>query len=126
MSSYDVVIDLCRKHGIAPTSLEKELGFGRGSIGKMRTSKMTYERLQKIADYFSVDVSYIVTGESSEKESTSGEKYYFDDSTAETAQMLFENNDLRLLFDAAKDSRPADLQLAADLLRRLKGEGIDE
>ena len=56
------------------------------------------------------------------KESISGKKYYFDDATAEKAQELFENTKLRILFDAAKGSRPEDLQMAADLLKRLKGD----
>lgn len=47
-------------------------------------------------------------------------KYYEDDETAEMAQSLFENEDMRLLFDAAKDSKPEDLKMAADLLKRLK------
>lgn len=62
MSAYDVVISLCKSRGLAQTALEKELGFSRGSIGKMRTSQMTHSRLQKIADYFDVSVEYLTTG----------------------------------------------------------------
>lgn len=50
---------------------------------------------------------------------------YYDDETAEMAQELFDNKDLRLLFDAAKDCRPEDLQMAADLLKRLKQTNPD-
>ncbi|HAB94850.1 MAG TPA: XRE family transcriptional regulator, partial [Lachnospiraceae bacterium] len=32
---------------------------------------------------------------------------------------------MRVLFDAAQDSRPEDLQMAADLLRRLKKTNPD-
>lgn len=45
--------------------------------------------------------------------------------TAEIAQQLFEDKDLRVLFDAARDSSPEDLQMAAELLRRLKGANPD-
>lgn len=47
--------------------------------------------------------------------------YYMNPETAELAQQLFEDKDLRVLFDAARDSSPEDLKMAADLLRRLKG-----
>lgn len=47
--------------------------------------------------------------------------YYLNPETAEMAQQLFEDKDLRVLFDAARDSSPEDLQMAAELLRRLKG-----
>ena len=37
MTTYEIIANLCEKHGIAVTALEKELGFGRGYIGKLRT-----------------------------------------------------------------------------------------
>lgn len=36
MSVYEKVLELCKGYGIPQTVLEKELGFGRGSIGKLR------------------------------------------------------------------------------------------
>ena len=36
MSTYETIKTLCKERGIAVTALEKELGFGRGSIGKLR------------------------------------------------------------------------------------------
>lgn len=125
MSAYETVMDLCKKSGKTPTAVERELGFGRGSIGKMRTSEMTHSRLAKLAEYFGVSVDYLMTGIGTEKSSTSGKKYYFDDDTAQKAQELFDNPDLRILFDAAKGSRAADLQMAADLLKRLKETNPD-
>lgn len=51
--------------------------------------------------------------------------YYENEETAEIAQELYENEDMRLLFDAAKDSKPEDLKMAADLLKRLKSTNPD-
>ena len=62
MSTYETIKMLCKESGIAITALEKELGFGRGSIGKLRNSQTSAERLQKIADYFNVTVDYLVNG----------------------------------------------------------------
>ena len=62
MSTYETIKKLCKERGIAVTALEKELGFGRGSIGKLRNSQTSAERLQKIADYFNVTVDYLVNG----------------------------------------------------------------
>lgn len=66
MTTYDVIANLCKKNSIAITALERELGFGRGSIGKLRTGSTTLERLQKIADFFGVTVEYLTTGEKEE------------------------------------------------------------
>lgn len=52
-------------------------------------------------------------------------KKYYSEETLETAQALFENEDMRLLFDAAQGCTPADLKMAADLLKRLKGTNPD-
>lgn len=68
MSTYERIKELCEKKGIAQTALEKELGFGRGSIGKLRKGNTTAERLQKIADYFGVSVPYLTTGKEESKE----------------------------------------------------------
>lgn len=125
MGAYENVIDLCKSYGIPQTILEKELGFSRGSIGKMKTSKMTHERLQKIADYFHVSVEYILTGKDKPKESQEDKKYYFSNETAEMAQELFENPEMRILFSAARDSKPSDLLMAADLLKRFKETNPD-
>lgn len=76
-----------------------------------------YATLAAIADVLGVKTSYFLG------EDTEG--YYISHDTAEKAQELFDNKDLRILFDAAKDARPEDLQLAAEMLRRLKETNND-
>ena len=57
MTTYSVIEALCENRGIAITALEKELGFGRGSIGKLKNGgSMTFKRLQTVANYFGVSV----------------------------------------------------------------------
>lgn len=63
MSTYETIKNLCKQHSIAVTALEKELGFGRGSIGKLRNGQTSAERLQKIADYFNVSVNSLIDSE---------------------------------------------------------------
>ena len=48
--------------------------------------------------------------------------YYIDPETAELAEQLKNNSGMRMLFDASKNAKPEDLQYAADLLKRLKGD----
>ena len=64
MTTYEIIEKLCDKEGIAVTSLETKLGFGRGSIGKLKNGGgITATRLKLIADYFGVTVDYLMTGE---------------------------------------------------------------
>lgn len=114
MTTYEKIKYLCDQKGIAITVLEKEIGFGRGSIGKLKTGSTTLKRLQIIADYFGVDVEYF--SDTAKEEG----KYYINEETAQLAQALFENRDLRVLFDAAKDASPEDLQTTYDMLMALK------
>ena len=66
MTTYDTIYKLCEQKGIAVTTLESTLGFGRGSIGKLKNGgDITATRLKKIAWYFGVTVDYLINGEES-------------------------------------------------------------
>ena len=69
--------------------------------------------LQRVADYLDVSVDYLLTGNAQEK-------YYEDPVTAELAQRMKDDHDLRLLFSAAKDASPETLQAVYDVLLALK------
>ena len=69
MTTYDTICKLCEQKGIAVTALESALGFGRGSIGKLKTGgDITATRLKLIARYFDVSVDYLMNGESKQPE----------------------------------------------------------
>lgn len=75
-------------------------------------------KLQLLADYFMINKSDLIE-DHSDPDSASP-KYYFDDKAAAMAQTLFEDENYRMLFDAAKDCTPEDLRMAADMLKRFK------
>ena len=88
MSTYDRIADLCKKKGISVTGLETELGFGRGSLGKMKKGGSTsVARLQKIADYFEVGVNELMD-ESDSVQTDALETYYYDAETMKLAETL--------------------------------------
>lgn len=63
--------DLCRQNGTSLFKLEKELGFGNGTIGKWgKNGRLpTYNRMKMVADYFGITVEDL-TGEAKEKAPT--------------------------------------------------------
>lgn len=67
MTVFDRIEQLRKTQNLSQGKLEKELGFSNGSISKWRNSTPTYERLQKVADYFGVSVEYLMTGETPEE-----------------------------------------------------------
>lgn len=77
----------------------------------------TYPRIDKIelmANYFGISKADLV--EDNQKE----ESYYTNTETAKIAQEIYENKDLSLLFDAARDAKPEDLQTVHTMLLALK------
>lgn len=71
-------------------------------------------KIQRLADYFHIEKSALLDKASQEQ------TYYTNPETAKVAQEIFDNSDLRVLFDAAKDSSPEQLKLAAEMLRQFK------
>jgi transcriptional regulator with XRE-family HTH domain len=50
------------------------------------------------------------------------DEYYLNDNTRKIAQEIFDNKELGLLFDAAKDAAPEDLQTVHTMLMALKSK----
>ena len=120
---YDTFEKLCTAKGVTPYRVAKETGVSTSTLSSWKTGRYTpkREKLQKIADYFGITVDRL-TGVQTNAQP---EGYYTNEDTARTAQQIFDDPYLRILFDAAQDSRPEDLQMAADLLRRLKNTNPD-
>lgn len=72
-------------------------------------------KVQLLADYFGIKKSDLI-----DDKNVDAPAWYSDPMTAAIAQEIFEDKDLRLLFDAAKDARPEDLQLVHQMLVALK------
>ena len=115
---YEIFSKLLQIHGVTAYKVSKETGVSQSSLSDWKLGKITpkTDTLKKIADYFGVSVDYLMTGE--EKEG--GEKYYLNDETADIAQKIFENKELKVLFDAAQDAQPEDLGTVYQMLLALK------
>ena len=115
---YEVFEQLLQKFGVTTADVCKATGIGQSTMSnwKSRRNLLSGKNAQLIADYFGVSVDYLMTG----KEKEGGKKYYINDETASIAQEIFDNKELRLLFDAAKDAQPDDLQTVHQMLLALK------
>ena len=108
------------ERGFTQAELAKKLNISRSTIGMYETGSREpdYETLEKIADFFNVDIDYLM-----------GRKdrsvYYLNPETAQIAQEVFDNPDLRILFDAARDVSPDNIKLAAEMLKRFKETNPD-
>lgn len=116
MSLYENVKSVAKSRGYSINQLEKELGFARSYISKFQKITPSMDKVQRIADFLDVTVDELMNGEKT-KDNTG---YYLNDETAAIAQEIFENRELRLLFDASRNADPEDLLAVRDMVLALK------
>lgn len=121
---YEKFRELCDKKGVSPYRISQETGITQSTFSDWKNGRSVpkQDKLKKIADFFGVDVAYFYDN----NEENRG--YYVDDKTKEIAQQIFDNKELRLLFDAAKDASSDDLKTVHTLLMALKAKegGMDD
>lgn len=102
------------ERGMKDSVIAKQTGITKSTFSDWKNGRSVpkREKLAKIAECLGVSLDYLVTGEEPE--------YYLDPDTAKEAQAVFDDPNLRMLFDAAKDSRPENIRLAAEMLQRFK------
>ena len=115
---YEVYQKLLDEKGLKNADVARATGISNMTLSDWKRGKSVpkSDKMRKIAEYLNVSVDYLMTG----KEKEGGEKYYINDETASIAQEIFDNKELRLLFDAAKDAQPDDLQTVHQMLLALK------
>ena len=118
MNSVERVKTICKDRKIPISKLERDLGYSNGYIGQLRKGTFPNDRLKEIAEYLEVSIDYLMTGE--EKEG--GETYYLNDETKEIAQEIFENKELRMLFNVTRKSTPQRLMAYYNMIKELESQ----
>lgn len=73
MGTYERIEELRKQYGISQGKLEKELKIANGSVNKWRDHNPKAETLKKVADFFDVPVTYLLTGETTDSKLTKEE-----------------------------------------------------
>ena len=124
---YEIFEQLLQKFNVTTYQVSKATGISQSTFSnwKYRRNLIRGDKAKLIADYFGVSVDYLMTG----KEKEGGETYYLNEETAKAAQEIFENRELRALFDVQRDMEPEDLKalhnMALALKRKERGD-IDD
>lgn len=58
----DIIQKLCKEKGISIFKLEKELGFGNGTIYKWDKSSPAVDKLKRVAEYLGVSTDFLLYG----------------------------------------------------------------
>ncbi|MCI9592265.1 MAG: helix-turn-helix transcriptional regulator [Lachnospiraceae bacterium] len=115
---YEIYCKLRDQRGLKDADVVRNTGITKSTFSDWKNGRSCpkNDKLQKIADYFDVTIDYLMTGK--EKEEVAG--YYLDEETAKAAQEIFENKDLRMLFDVQRDMGPEDLKALHSMALALK------
>lgn len=117
MTSYELYAEIRTAKGLKDSDICKMAGISSGTMSDWKKGRyeLKTDKMEKIADALGVSLDTL-TGRTT---------YYYDAETAEMADYLFKNKEMRILFDAARGSSPQNLQLAAEMLKRFKETNND-
>lgn len=122
MKMGDRIRELRILNSLTQEELAERLGLQKSAIAKYengRVENIKRSVIKQMADIFKVTPSYVMGLEQEPKH------YYLNDETREIAQEIFENKDMRILFDVARKTEPNHLKAYAEFLRNLQKEERD-
>lgn len=116
---YEIFEKLIQKFNLTAYRVSIDTGVTQTALSNWKNGRSTPSRetLQKLAKYFNVSIEYLL-GE----ETTENVQYYLNDETRIIAQEIFDNKDLRILFDASRKAKPDDLKLIIEMAKRFRNE----
>ena len=122
---YENYERILKSKGLTNYKVSKDTGIAQSVLSTWKTRGTTprADKLQILAEYLDVSVDYLLGVPNSGQENGGG--WYINNETAKAAQEAFDDPNLRILFDAARGSRPEDIQIAAEMLERLKRTNPD-
>ncbi len=125
-ASYEKYAEIRDSLGMTDYKVAKISGVGTATTSNWKTGKYTpkQENLQKIATALGVPVERLLDGDDENEKIA----YYTSDETAKVAQEIFENKELRALFDVQRDMSADDLRALHNMALALKRKerGNDE
>lgn len=112
---YENFKTLCENADVTPGEVSKHTGAASSTLTMWKQGVYTpkVDKLQKIADYFGVSLNYLQTGEEQ-----SGDHFITED-VVNVAEKIKNNQALQDLFDVAVEAQPSDVDMAADMLKRM-------
>ena len=107
------------KSGLTQQQKADALKLSRSTVGMYENGERepSFEILETIADYFNVDMNYLIGNKDYSQVITPD--YYYNKDASAAAQFLFENPEYKVLFDASRKVKPEDIQFVAEMIERI-------
>lgn len=113
--NYDKFEKLMKERGVKAAEVSRQTGVPTQTLSAWKKGDYIpkADKIQKIAEYFEVPVSYFY-----EEDIIPG--YYYDDDVAELAEQMALKPGLRVLFDASRDLSEDSLKMFAAMIETYK------
>ncbi|MDE6904713.1 MAG: helix-turn-helix transcriptional regulator [Lachnospiraceae bacterium] len=111
--------ELRTKSGLTQQEMADKLDISRSSIGMYENGEREpgFELLETIADYFNVDMNYLLGKKDSSQQREQG--YYLDEDARDMAQFLFDNPEYKVLLDATRKTKKEDILFVKEMIDRI-------
>jgi transcriptional regulator with XRE-family HTH domain len=124
---FERYLEMLKEKGIKNIDVSRATGIPASTFSDWKKGKSSPKRdkIEKIANFFDInpdwlagtsDIKIKLKNNLNEQE----QSYYLNPETSKIAQQIYDNKELSLLFDAAKDAEPEDLQTVHSMLMALK------
>lgn len=115
----NVFKDLRIKSGLTQQEMADKLKISRSSIGMYENGERepSFELLEIIADYFNVDMNYLLGKKELAEHIPQG--YYLNEDARDMAQFVFQNPEYKILFDASRKVKKEDIQFVKEMIDRV-------
>ena len=105
--------------GMTQEELADALGITRSrlSMYELGQREPDFETLEMIADYFNVDMDYLMGR--TIKTTVIPESYYLDQDARDLAEFLHDNPKYKILFDSCRKVKPGDIDFIKKMIDRI-------
>lgn len=112
--------------GYTQIEMSQKLGISRSTIGMYETGarEPDFETLEAIADFFNVDIDYLL-GRTDKTTLLPESSYYFNEDARELAEFMFKNPEYKVLFDASRKVKKEDIEFVRQFIDRMRGDADD-
>ena len=115
MDTYKLFEQLLKTHNLKAVDVHRGTGISTTTLTEWKKGKYVpkQDKLQKIADFFNVPLTYFYP------EAQSDDAYFVDPETQVLAEELKSNQELKALFDVARDMPKEKLEAIYNLLKNM-------
>ncbi len=112
--------------GYTQQEIADKLKISRSTIGMYETGSREpdYDTLELIADFFNVDIDYLL-GRTDKTTVLPESTYYLNEDSRDIAQFMFENPEYKVLFDASRKVKKEDIEFVKQMIDRMRGDSDD-